>query len=68
MLNAANFAKETEAFKLQAGEAQTCFDRDPEKMAALGNSGAKIALKEHDVPTSFPVVEAMSMSSVEPEV
>ena len=30
-------------------------------MAALGYPGAKISLKEDDVPTLFPVVEAMLM-------
>ena len=43
-----NFAKEmageNEAFKLQANDAQTGFDCDPEKMVALGYPGAKISL------------------------
>ena len=33
-------------------------------MAALGYPGAKISLKEDDVPTLFPVVEAMLMPSI----
>ena len=33
----------------------------PEKVVALGNPGPKISLKEDDVPTLFPVVEAMLM-------
>ena len=33
-------------------------------MAALGYPGAKIFLKEDDVPTLFPVVEAMLMPSI----
>ena len=45
-------------------KAQTCFDRDPEKMAALGYPGAEKYLKEDDVPTLFPVVEAMLMPSI----
>ena len=36
----------------------------PEKMAALGYPGAKISLKEDDVPTLFPVVEAMLMPPI----
>ena len=47
--------RENEAFRLQAAEAQTSFDRDPEKMAALGYAIAEISLKEDDVPTLFPV-------------
>lgn len=41
---------------------KACYDRDPEKMAARGYFGAKISLKEYDVPTLIPVVEAMLMS------
>ena len=33
-------------------------------MAALGYSGAKISLKEDDVPTVFAVVVAMLMSPI----
>ena len=33
-------------------------------MAALGYSAAKISLKEDVVPTLFPVVQAMSMTSI----
>ena len=33
-------------------------------MAALGYPAAKISLKEDDVPTLFPVVEAMLMPSI----
>ena len=50
-------ALENEAFKLQVGEAQTYSDRNPQKMAVLGYPGAKISLKEDDVPTLFPVVD-----------
>ena len=32
--------------------------------AALGYPGAKISLKEDDVPTLFPVVEAMLMPQI----
>ena len=35
-----------------------------EKVAALGYPDAKMSLKEDDVPTLFPVVEAMLMSSI----
>ena len=52
---------ENEAFKLQANEAQTYFEHDLEKMAGLGYPGAKISLKEDNVPTLFPVAEAMLM-------
>ena len=40
---------------------KNCFDRDPGKMAALGYPGAKISLKEDDVPTLFPLLEVMLM-------
>ena len=33
-------------------------------MAALSYPGAKISLKENDVPTLFPVVEAMLMPPI----
>ena len=33
-------------------------------MIALGYPGAKICLKEDDVPTLFPVVEAMLMPPI----
>ena len=36
----------------------------PEKIAALGYPGAKISLKENDVPTLFPVLEAMLPPSI----
>ena len=52
-------AHENEAIKLQVDES-TCFDLEPEKMAALGYPGVKISLKEDDVPTLFPVVDAIN--------
>ena len=42
-------------FRLQFGQ---------EKIVALGYPGAKTSLKENDVPTLFPVVEAMLMSPI----
>ena len=65
---AANFVKEiaceNEALKFQADEAQTCLDRDPEKMAVLDYPGGKIYLKEDDEPILFPLVEAMLTPSI----
>ena len=54
---AANFTTEM----AREVEVQTCFDRDKEKMAALRYLRVKISLEEDDLPTVFPVVEAMLM-------
>ena len=42
-------------FRLQSG---------PEKVVAPGDPGAKITLKDDDVPTLFPVVEAVLMPPI----
>ena len=42
----------------------TCFERDPETMAALGYAGARVSLKSDAVPSIFPAVEAAFMPSI----
>ena len=42
----------------------TCFERDPETMAALGYAGAGVSLKSDAVPSIFPAVEAAFMPSI----
>ena len=57
-------AYKDKAFQLQADEAQICFDRDPVKMTVLGYPGAKMSLKEDDVPILFIVLEAVLTPSI----